>query len=73
MAFKDITREGVLAAVEEHDKIGRVKFLNKYGFKPAKKFMLVIDERRYDSKAICGVAHKFDFPKLGPLSSDSFS
>ena len=73
MALKDITREGVLAAVEEHDKIGRVKFLNKYGFKPAKKFMLVIDERRYDSKAICGVAHKFDFPKAGPLSSDSFS
>lgn len=73
MALKDITREGVLAAVEEHDKIGRVKFLNKYGFKPAKKFMLVIDERRYDSKAICGVAHKFDFPKVGPLSSDSFS
>ena len=73
MALKDITRNGVLAAVEEHDKIGRVKFLNKYGFKAAKKFMLVIDERRYDSKAICGVAHKFDFPKEGALSSDSFS
>jgi hypothetical protein len=32
-----------------------------------------VDGREYDSKAIAGVAHGYQFPSAGPLSPDEFS
>lgn len=43
-------------AMDEYDRIGQEAFLDKYGFHPAKRFMVVRDGRRYDSKAIFGAA-----------------
>ncbi|GAB3952927.1 HNH endonuclease [Streptomyces sparsus] len=62
-----ITRESVLKAVAEHDELGREAFLTKYGFGEAQSYVLVHEGNKYDSKAIAGVAHKWDQGRaLGP-------
>ncbi|MGW2018624.1 HNH endonuclease [Streptomyces sp. NPDC001927] len=55
-----ISRDGVLKAAAEYDELGRDAFLSAYGYKPATGYFLVHEGRTYDSKAIAGVAHKFD-------------
>lgn len=74
MAFRDISsRTAILAAVAEYDQLGQRAFLEKYGFHPARSYFLVIDGREYDSKAIVGAAHGYQFPQLGPLAAAQFS
>ncbi len=74
MAFADISsRSAVLSAVAECDQLGRHAFLEKYGFHPARSYFLVVEGRDYDSKAIVGVAHGYQFPHLGPLPATQFS
>ena len=65
----DVTRDGVLTAIEEFDRLGRAAFLDKYGFGEARSYYLVHEGKQYDSKAIVGVAHGYDRPEEGPLSS----
>jgi MoxR-like ATPase len=72
MSIRTITRQAVLAAVDEFDVLGREEFLRKYGFGPARDYLLVHDGKRYDSKAIVGVAYGFQHPDEGPLASDEF-
>ncbi|WP_405759016.1 HNH endonuclease [Streptomyces sp. NBC_01420] len=55
-----ISRDGVFQALTEYDDLGQDEFLSKYGYKPATGYLLLHEERTYDSKAIAGVAHKFD-------------
>lgn len=55
-----ISRDGVFKALTEYDELGRDRFLSKYGYRPATGYLLLHEERIYDSKAIAGVAHKFD-------------
>jgi 5-methylcytosine-specific restriction protein A len=74
MAFGDLTsRDAVRQAMTEYDEIGREQFLRKYGFGPARRYFLVHDGHRYDSKAIVGVAHGYQFPREGPLRPEDFS
>ncbi|MFE6353420.1 HNH endonuclease [Streptomyces rochei] len=55
-----ISLDGVLKAIAEYDDWGRDRFLAEYGYKPATGYLLIHEDRTYDSKAIAGVAHKFD-------------
>jgi len=73
MALRDITRAAVLAAIDEFDRLGREEFLRKYGFGQAKMYQLTLGDRRYDSKAILGVAHAFQLPEQGALKHTQFS
>lgn len=73
MSLKDITRESVLEAIAEFDRLGRESFLDNYGFKPARQYFLSYDGKKYDSKAIVGVAHGFLSPTTEPLKPESFS
>jgi hypothetical protein len=74
MSFSAISsRSAVSAAIAEFDSLGRDAFLEKYGFGPAKSYFLVANGLEYDSKAIVGAAHGFQFPHLGPLSCTEFS
>jgi MoxR-like ATPase len=74
MSLSDITDpQAVLAAMAEFDWLGRSAFLTKYGFGPARSYFLVHEGRRYDSKAIIGAAHGYQFPDQGPLKSSQFS
>lgn len=63
----------VLAALEEFDSLGRDAFLNRYGYGRARRYFLKRNGRLYDSKAILGVAHGYENPRFGPLTSSQFS
>lgn len=74
MAFSDpISKEAVLKAMVECDRIGRDAFLRKYGFGKARRYFLDYQGREYDSKAIVGVAHGYEYPHNGPLGAHDFS
>lgn len=66
-----ITRESVVKALAEHDELGREAFLQGYGFGEARSYVLLYEGREYDSKAIAGVAHKWDQGRA--LAADEFS
>ena len=69
MAYTDITSpQAILDAVAECKERGRDTFLKHYGFKKARDMFLIVEGREFDSKAIVGVAHKFQFPDKGPLT-----
>ncbi|MFF0694384.1 HNH endonuclease [Streptomyces tendae] len=55
-----ITRVAVLKAIAEYDDLGRADFLAKYHFSEARSYLLLHEGRQYDSKAIAGVAHRWD-------------
>jgi 5-methylcytosine-specific restriction protein A len=60
MAPSEITRAGVLQAIAEHDRIGQDAFRDFYGYRAAAAYFLLHEGRHYDSKAIVGVAHRYD-------------
>lgn len=57
----------------EFDRLGRDAFLAEHGFGRARGYFLTSKGRRYDSKALVGVAHGYDRPDLGPLLSEDFT
>ena len=67
------TGDAVLRAIKECDKLGRKQFLEQYGFRPAKHYFLIHNGKKYDSKAIVGVAYGFENPEHGPLKPSEFS
>ncbi|MEV6031486.1 HNH endonuclease [Nonomuraea sp. NPDC052116] len=58
MALSDLDREMVVTAIKEYDQLGRSAFLEQYGYREARDYFLIHNGRRYDSKAIAGVAHR---------------
>jgi hypothetical protein len=66
-------RQSVLRACAEYDELGQHRFLDKYGFAPATRYLLRVGDRLYDSKAIVGVAYGLEHPGEGPLNSHAFS
>ena len=72
MSFKELNDpKAVLKAIEQCDSMGRQAFLELYGFGKARTFVLIHDGKSYDSKAIVGAAHGFQFGR--PLSPNEFS
>lgn len=50
-----------MQAIAEHDRIGPEAFRDTYGFRASATYLLEHEGNLYDSKAIAGVAHKYDF------------
>ena len=74
MALADVTDPAaVRAALDEFDRVGREAFLARYGFGPAYRFFVRRDGQEYDSKAVLGAAHGYQFPDRGPLGHGDFS
>jgi len=74
IALSDITDStAVLQAAKEFDALGREAFLAHYGFGKARGYFLLLDGKRYDSTAIMGAAHGYQFPEKGPLRAADFS
>ncbi|GAA2203056.1 hypothetical protein [Streptomyces bangladeshensis] len=48
MALTDITRVEIEKALEEYDRLGREAFLTHYGFRPARRYLLVHHGRHYE-------------------------
>jgi hypothetical protein len=48
----------VRQAAAEYDRLGRDEFLAYHHFGPATAYLLILDGKSYDSKAILGVAYQ---------------
>jgi hypothetical protein len=75
MGFKDIADpNAVVMAIKEFDSFNNPDdFLQKYGFGPATSYLLHFQGNDYPPRAILAVAHKFQFPEIGPLANSEFS
>ena len=72
MAFWDAVQpHHVRQAAAEYDELGQDEFLVRYGFGRARTYLLIIDGKAYDSKAILGVAYRHATGQ--PLGSEDFS
>ena len=72
MGLNDLNNKGsILKAINEFDSLGRESFLKKYGFAKSAKYFLVHEGRKYDSKALIGAAHFYEFGQ--PLLHGEFS
>ncbi|MEU5000896.1 HNH endonuclease signature motif containing protein [Streptomyces sp. NPDC021622] len=72
MALSDIGKPEVLRTLEEFDRIGRSAFLRLYGFQASRTYLLLVDGRYYDSKAVVGAAHGQLVGQV-PLAASEFS
>ena len=57
--FNEVTREHVVRAIHEYDKLGPEAFFAEHGFAPTTTYDLVWEKRRYPPKAILGTAYQF--------------
>jgi hypothetical protein len=74
MALSELSDpSAVVRAIEEFDALGREDFLSRHGFGSARRYFLIYNGRKYDSKAIAGVALGYQFPSQGQLASADFS
>jgi hypothetical protein len=72
VAFWDpVQPSHVRQAVAEYDKLGQDEFLARHGFGRARAYLLILDGKAYDSKAILGVAYELATGR--PLTSHDFS
>jgi hypothetical protein len=55
----DVTRDDVLRAMREYDRLGPERFFSKHGFGRSRSYELVWDKRPYPHKAILGTAYEF--------------
>jgi hypothetical protein len=59
VAWDRVTRDHVVRALQEYDRLGPEAFFAAHGFAPTTTYDLVWDERRYPPKAILGTAYEF--------------
>ena len=63
----------VRSAMKEYDRVGAAAFLAKQGYRPARTYFVMQGRKRYDSKAIAGVAFGYQHPRSGALAYNEFS
>jgi hypothetical protein len=54
----EVSRDDVLRAVKEYDRLGPERFFSAHGFGLSRTYELVWHERRYPHKAILGTAYE---------------
>jgi hypothetical protein len=59
VAWDRVTRDDVVRAITEYDRLGPERFFAEHGFGPTTTYDLISDERRYPPKAILGTAYEF--------------
>ena len=59
VVWDHVTREDVVRAIQEYDRLGPEAFFAEHGFAPTTTYDLVWEERRYPPKAILGTAYEF--------------
>jgi hypothetical protein len=58
VTWDNVTRNDVVSAIQEYDRLGPDGFFAEHGFGPTTTYDLVWDERRYPPKAILGTAYE---------------
>ena len=65
------SREAVIKAMEEYDRLGSKEFLHQYHFENTKGNLYIEHEGKfYLCKAIAGVAYGYQYPEHGQLRAD---
>jgi hypothetical protein len=59
VAWDRVTRDDVVRAIQEYDRLGPAGFFAAHGFAPTTTYDLIWEERRYPPKAILGTAYEF--------------
>jgi hypothetical protein len=57
-AWEQVTRDDVLRAIQEYDRLGPDGFFSEHGFAPTTTYRLVWEGRTYPPKAILGTAYE---------------
>ena len=58
VAWDQVTRDHVLRAVKEYDRLGPERFFAEHGFAPTTTYDLAWEERLYPPKAVLGAAYE---------------
>jgi hypothetical protein len=58
VAWDHVTRDDVLHAIQEYDRLGAQDFFAAHGFAPTTTYDLLWEERSYPPKAILGTAYE---------------
>lgn len=59
IVWDQVSRDDVLRAIYEYDRLGAEGFFSEHGFAPTTTYELVLEKRRYPPKAILGTAYEF--------------
>jgi hypothetical protein len=59
VTWDQVTRDDVLRAIKDYDRLGPERFFSKHGFAPTTTYELAWEGRRYPPKAILGTAYEF--------------
>lgn len=59
IAWNEVSRDDVVRALAEYDRLGAQQFFAGHGFAPTATYELVWEGRRYPPKAILGTAFEF--------------
>jgi hypothetical protein len=59
VAWGRVSRDHVLRAIKDYDRLGPERFFAEHGFAPTTTYELVWEGRRYPPKAILGAAYEF--------------
>ena len=69
MALRDITRNAVVKAIQEFDRLELEKMCERYDGTPSRKWYVQYGKKRYDQKLLLRAAHQLN--ELGPLPPGS--
>jgi hypothetical protein len=58
VTWERVTKDHVLNAIGEYDRLGPEQFFSTHGFAPTTTYELVWNKRRYPPKAILGAAYE---------------
>jgi len=59
VAWDRVSRNDVLRAIKEYDRLGSERFFSEHGFGPTTTYDLIWEKRPYPPKAILGTAYEF--------------
>lgn len=59
VAWDKVTRDDVVRAIGDYDRLGPGQFFAQHGFGPSRSYELIWDKRHYPHKAILGTAYEF--------------
>jgi hypothetical protein len=58
VAWNQVSRDDVLAALQEYDRLGPKQFFSEHGYGPSRSYELIWNKRHYPHKAILGTAYE---------------
>jgi hypothetical protein len=58
VAWDRVSRDDVLAALKEYDRLGPEQFFAQHGYGPSRSYELIWDNRHYPHKAVLGTAYE---------------